>query len=144
MPIMPSDHKESETPQDESQDPLWQLLENASHKQPSAFFARDTVREARLQASALSPLSSFFNICFTAKTVSITACLALLALTAILTWPGHDSTNPAHVAEQSTDTRLESSVTNTFNELIIEESLSAAADDPSIYSRDEIVAMIGF
>ena len=31
-----------------------------------------------------------------------------------------------------------------LSELLIEESLNVAAEDPSIYTRDEIVAMIGF
>jgi hypothetical protein len=141
---MSSDYKKQKTAQDEREDPLWQLLENASNKDPSAFFVRNTLREVRLQSSASPSLPSRVKTLLAARSISITACLGLVALTIIMMWPGGDSTNHSHTSALDIDKESESFNTTTLNQLIIEESLSAAADDPSIYTRDEIVAMIGF
>jgi hypothetical protein len=65
-------------------------------------------------------------------------------ISGFLTWPIIDSTSPSLTKARTTNAAGDSSTTATLNELIIEESLNAAADDPSIYTRDEIVAMIGF
>ncbi|MGB2403142.1 MAG: hypothetical protein ACPIA7_06990 [Akkermansiaceae bacterium] len=141
---MSSDHKKHNTPQDERQDSLWQLLENASNKDPSDFFVRNTVREARLQSSASPSLLSRFKALLAPRSISVTTCLGLLVITIIMMWPRGDSTNPAHTSALDSEQGIENFDTTTLNQLIIEESLSAAADDLSIYTRDEIVAMIGF
>ncbi len=146
---MPSEHKDDAVSPDEHQDPLWQLLERATTKEPSAFFARNTLRAARLQAVASPTLGHRFKSLFTTQQVTKAVCLGLVIVTAFLVWPNqesisNDSVGSSHTTNQPFDTISESSATATLNDFIIEESLNAAAEDPSIYTRDEIVAMIGF
>jgi hypothetical protein len=144
MPSMSPEHQKPRAPKDELDDPLWQLLGNASNKKPSAFFARNVVRESRLQAPSSLPLSDRFKNLFRNRPIKIALCLSLIMISGFLTWPIIDSTSPSLTKARTTNAAGDSSTTATLNELIIEESLNAAADDPSIYTRDEIVAMIGF
>ncbi|MDG1357768.1 MAG: hypothetical protein P8P36_06210 [Akkermansiaceae bacterium] len=142
---MSSEHKDKARSADERQDPLWQLLESATDKEPSAFFARNTVREARLQIDASPTLGNRFRSLFAQQQIGKAVCLGLVVITAFLVWPSKESTSSDSAKPSyTTNQHPESSATATLNDLIIEESLSAAADDPSIYTRDEIVAMIGF
>lgn len=144
MSSVPSEHKEPATPQEECNDPVWKLLENASKKEPSAFFARNVTREARLQASAKSSFYQRFKALFTTRQIGPALFLSLIVITGFLLWPANNSTQSSDTAAQQIDTALITATITSLNELIIEESLNAAADDPSIYTRDEIVAMIGF
>lgn len=144
MSPVPPEHKEPEPPQEEHDDPLWQLLENASNKEPSAFFARNVIREARLQASATSSRYERFKALFTPRSLTASLCLCLMIITGFLIWPASKSPLPTDTIAQQIDTARETPAATTLSELIIEESLNAAADDPSLYTRDEIVAMIGF
>ena len=68
------------------------------------------------------------------------SCSCLLIILGIQLW---STDQPAQTtAATAEDIYTEPSLT--LGELIIEENLNAAAEDPSIYTRDEIVAMIGF
>lgn len=122
----------------EQDDPVWQLLGKASKQEPSAFFARNVIREAR--ALTQPTLASRLQSLFTSKRLVALSCSCLLVILGIQLWPSHQ-------AVQTSSSKGEGIYTEpslALGELIIQESLNAAAEDPSIYTRDEIVAMIGF
>jgi hypothetical protein len=127
-----------EIPDQEKNDPVWQLLGNASKKEPSDFFARNIIRETR--ALAQPTLATRLQSLFTPKRLLAVSCSCLLIILGIQLW---STDQPAQTtAATAEDIYTEPSLT--LGELIIEENLNAAAEDPSIYTRDEIVAMIGF
>ena len=137
MPPKPNDQK---TPIEEQDDPVWHLLEKASKKKAGPFFARNIMRETRLHAKH-SP-SLFFRVpsLLTSKRIASIACVCVLAVAAFEFWPSGKSIETV----DSMTAENQAASTSTLSELLIEESLNVAAEDPSIYTRDEIVAMIGF
>lgn len=138
---MPSNRNDQETPIKEQDNPVWHLLGEASKKEASAFFARNIIRETRLHAKR-SPSSLFFRLqsLLTSKRIASLACICILAIATFELWPSDESVETV----ESITRENQAASTSTLSELLIEESLSVAAEDPSIYTRDEIVAMIGF
>lgn len=135
-----SDNSHDKTHGQEQEDPVWQLLENASRQEPGASFARDIVRKARLISEKPTGRRLFqMQSLFTAPRLVSAACACLLIIAAFQLWP---SAPPSETVQPANAYGAES-VSSDLAELIIEESLHAAAEDPSIYTRDEIVAMIG-
>jgi len=127
-----------EIPDQEKNDPVWQLLGNASKKEPSDFFARNIIRETR--ALAQPTLATRLQSLFTPKRLLAVSCSCLLIILGIQFW----STDQPAQTTSATAEDIYTEPSLTLGELIIEENLNAAAEDPSIYTRDEIVAMIGF
>lgn len=122
------------------EDPVWDLLGKASTREPSAFFARNVIREARLlgtpATSWVERMAGFFTP--TKLTIGAAACACALAVYQM--WPSADSVGTPNPIVQSPVEAPASAL----SELVIVESLAAAAEDPSIFTRDEVVAMIGF
>lgn len=140
MSPMPPNRNEQETPIKEQDDPVWHLLEKASKKEASAFFARNIMRETRLHAKRSPSLFLRLQSLLTSKRIASLACVCILAIAAFEFWPSDKSVETVDSINQ------ENQITSAspLSELLIEESLNVAAEDPSIYTRDEIVAMIGF
>jgi hypothetical protein len=79
----------------EPNDPVWNVLGHAKQVEPSPFFARNVVREARhlaeMPAGFRGRMASFLSI---PRAVFATAGLALLAVTLVLLAPhGQEATN---------------------------------------------------
>ena len=140
MSPMPPNRNEQETPIKEQDDPVWHLLEKASKKEASPFFARNIMRETRLHAKHSPSLFFRLQSLLTSKRIASLACVCILAIAAFEFWPSDKSVETVDSINQ------ENQITSAspLSELLIEESLNVAAEDPSIYTRDEIVAMIGF
>lgn len=145
----PTDGMDSETPEPlneswdlelEQNDAVWDLLGKASKQEPSAFFARNVVREARLQDDITPSWSSRLASLFTPTRLTLGAAACACALVAYQMRPTPDSNVDSNTIVTAPVTGNSSDLT----ELIIEESLDAAAEDPTIFTRDELVAMIGF
>lgn len=135
-----SDNHHDEAHDREQEDPVWQLLENASRQEPGASFACDIVREARLSSEKPAAWRLFqIRSLLTTPRLAVAACACLLIIAAFQLWP---SASPSETV-QPADAYGAESASSDLAELIIEESLHAAAEDPSIYTRDEIVALIG-
>ncbi|GEM_PF-2440644 len=122
-------------------DLLWDLLGEASEQKPNVFFARNVVRETRKLAETQPSWRQLISNVLSTKKVIIpivaTACIALAIITQ------HQTSQP--VTSQS-NTVVESTATEddtALTDLVINESLTIAADDPSQFTHDEIVAMIG-
>ena len=137
---MPPNRNDEDTPIKEQDDPLWHLLEKASKKEASPFFARNIIRETRLHAKHSPSLFFRLQSLLTSKRIASLACVCILAIAAFEFWPSDKSVETVDSINQ------ENQITSAspLSELLIEESLNVAAEDPSIYTRDEIVAMIGF
>ena len=127
-----------EIPDQEKNDPVWQLLGNASKKEPSDFFARNIIRETR--ALAQPTLATRLESLFAPKRLLAVSWSCLLIILGLQFW----STDQPAQTTSATAGDIYTEPPLTLGELIIEENLNAAAEDPSIYTRDEIVAMIGF
>ncbi|MBT7959996.1 MAG: hypothetical protein HN759_11765 [Akkermansiaceae bacterium] len=122
-------------------DLLWDLLGEASEQKPNVFFTRNVVRETRKLAKTQPSWRQLISNVLSTKKVIIpivaTACIALAIITQ------HQTSQP--VTSQS-NTVVESTATEddtALTDLVINESLTIAADDPSQFTHDEIVAMIG-
>ena len=123
----------------EQEDPLWQLLENASKLEPSNSFARNIVRQTRLLPAKPSWRFLPLRDLITAPRLAASACAFGLLAAAYQLLPSTQTTQRVH----SENIQTLQDTSSALGELIIEESLHAAADDPSIFTRDEVVAMIG-
>jgi hypothetical protein len=126
--------------QEEQDDPVWSLLGKGSTHEPSSLFARNVIRETRrLENPARRASSSFFAI-FTPTRLALGAATCALAMATYQMWPGAE----APLAPGPVVSEVQDIDANTLTELVIEESLNAAAEDPTLFTRDEVVAMIGF
>ena len=126
--------------QEEQHDPVWRLLGKASSHEPSAFFARNVIRETRLLENPTSKANSGIFAIFTPSRLALGAATCALAMASYQMWPGAEAPlAPGPVASETQDIPA-----NALTELVIEESLNAAAEDPTLFTRDEVVAMIGF
>jgi len=127
----------------EQNDPVWNMLGEASSREPSAFFARNIVREARLQETATVSWGSRLAAFFTPTKLALGAAACACALVASQMWPTPEAVvTPGRIADDSSSEPAVPS--SALSELVIEESLDLAAEDPTIFTRDEVVAMIGF
>ncbi|MBK1856085.1 hypothetical protein JO972_14025 [Verrucomicrobiaceae bacterium 5K15] len=146
--IVPSDAAEEWN----STDPLWKLMDEASTPEPNAFFARNVLREVRhLEANNASGWKARLAAFFTPpKLVLGAAACAAAAFIALQMNPSSTPAAPAgSLAQQAPvelDTTLasnDSSAVSDLSALVIVETLDAAAEDPTIFTRDEVVAMLG-
>ena len=121
-------------------DPLWDILDQASTAEPNAFFARNTVRTSRqLQTPSLySRVISLFN----ARRLALGAAACACVIMGYQAWPTSE-TLTTQVAPVVAQTNQSTDSNTNLSELVIEETLLAAAEDPSIFTRDEVVTMLG-
>ena len=139
----PKDTREPKV-QEEQDDPVWSLLGKASSHEPGSLFARNVIRETRLsQNQDLNQdrkLGSRMLAIFSPARLALGAAVCACAMAAYHMWPSPAQLSSPHpiVSESSSES------STALTELLIEESLEAAAEDPTIFTRDEVVAMIGF
>ena len=126
--------------QERQDDPLWDILGKASNQQPSTFFARNVVRESRIQKKQAHHPGSGFLAVITPARLALSAAACVCIMVAYQLWPSYEPVGKAAITAQY-DT---SEPSTTLTELVIQESLKAAAEDPTIFTHDEVVAMIGF
>ena len=142
-----SAHKKADHEDWDQEDPLWNLLSEASKTEPEPFFARNVVRTVRLDEDSSTTTGTRILRFFTSrKVVSLNRKLALSAAAcACVTlgyqlWPTPETATTAPTIAQVAQP---SETANNLSELVIEETLLAAADDPTMFTRDEVVAMLG-
>jgi hypothetical protein len=121
-------------------DPVWDILNQASSPEPSPFFARNVVRSAR-QLKKESLISRVISL-FSSRRLALGAAACACAMITYQMWPAATSPDTAPT-NGMTQTVAPVETTTDLTELVIEETLIAAANDPSIYTRDEVVAMLG-
>ncbi len=129
----------------ENNDPVWDLLAQASTREPGEFFARDVVRATREMedTSTFGGLGQRVVSFFTPRSMALAAAACVAAMAAYQMWPSSTPTSSTgDAALVAAPPAQETSLA--LSEIVIEESLAAAAEDPSLFTQEEVVAMIGF
>jgi len=121
---------------DLDRDPVWNLLDDAPLQEPGPRFAQDLVRRARLEGQDGNPWWKAFLSPKTLVGMAATAC----ACAAIIASLPNETADPAPVAVNPpvlTDDWEENFADDLANEL-----LTSAADDPTLLSDSEIIALL--
>lgn len=127
-------------PELEQTDPTWNILTQASQREPDVFFARNVVRLTRQLEDAPSTWKTRLTSVFAPRRLAVVAAACTCALLGYSMWSPPETPDP-DIVELPTAPIAPSSA---LSELVIEETLEAAAEDPTIFTHDEVVAMIGF
>lgn len=139
MPNKPSDQSSRSNLKE---DPLWDLLGKASECTPSNSFARDIVRTARnlpVKLGFMARMKGFFlPRVSTGKFALITVAACAGILVTLQVTPDKADTPLADSVATQADEPAE------ISEIIFQETLIAAAADPTIFTHDEVLAMVGF
>ena len=117
-------------------DPVWNLLNNAEAINPSPSFVQDTLRRVRLEVAEQK--SPWWRALFAPKPLMGVAGAALAAIAIVISLPS----SPAPSDEKIVD---KPEVTDDFDQLedtFATELLSGAAEDPTLLSDEEIVALL--
>ncbi len=123
-------------------DALWDILDKASQPEPSPFFARNVVRATR-QLPQKESFPSRLRAWLSPPRLALGAgACALLFATYSMWFTPHSPTPTSSVADAQ-DQVEETQLSNFLADLVIEESLNAAAEDPTLFTHDEIIAMVG-
>ncbi|MFT6178906.1 MAG: hypothetical protein ACJAQT_001373 [Akkermansiaceae bacterium] len=118
-------------------DAVWNLLEDSSPANPSPRFVQDTLRRVRLDAAPSK--SPWWKSLLAPMPLLGTAGTALAALAIFVSLPSNS------VAPQNTDIAEITTPAENWIELedaVAGELLSGAAEDPSLLSDEEIVALL--
>lgn len=141
-----------------SSDPVWKLLDEASTPEPNVFFARNVLREVRTLDPAESGAGRIhwkarLAALLTPPRLVIGATACACAFFALPLIPSSDTpagTGPVAnnaplepINQIGTDGSTDTAAVSDLSALVIVETLDAAAEDPSIFTRDEVVAMLG-
>ena len=121
---------------DLDRDPVWNLLDDASLQEPGPRFAQDLVRRARLEGQGGNP---WWKALSSPKPL-IGMATAACACAAIIVSLPNETSDPAPVVVNPpvlTDDWEESFADDLANEL-----LTSAADDPTLLSDSEIIALL--
>ncbi len=121
---------------DLEQDPVWNLLADAPTQEPSPRFTQDLVRRARLEGQDTSP---WWKSLFTPKPLIGMATAACACVAIVLSLPSETPTDPTPVVtvqEQADDWE------ENFADALANELLTSAAEDPTLLSDSEIIALL--
>ncbi|NWK56622.1 hypothetical protein HW115_13450 [Verrucomicrobiaceae bacterium N1E253] len=127
-----------------SGDPLWDLLSEASDPEPDPFFARNVVRHIRLEKP--EPLRSRLLRLVRSRNFALGASSACLcAAMAYQFWPATQSPPSLPTDNTMVEAPIDKTqdLTENLSEIVLEETLLAAAEDPSMFTRHEVVSMLG-
>ncbi|MGD1978534.1 MAG: hypothetical protein PVJ98_04010 [Akkermansiaceae bacterium] len=118
-------------------DAVWNLLDEASPAEVSPRFADDTLRRLRLESETRTP---WWKAIFAPKPMIATAATALAAIAIVVSLPNNDPapvTAPVVEVDQPTSEDWEN-----LEDSLAQELLSRAAEDPTLLSDEEIVALL--
>ena len=136
-PEPPQSPEEFELSQDQE---LWDLLGQSKPGEANPLLSRNVLREIRLQENSSTAASSFWSKLLRPR-VLVPGALAALALTVALAW--NPSKEAASGLAEATDSgALPVAVATSFEDSLESELLLAAADTPSLFSDEEVVAML--
>lgn len=119
-------------------DTLWTVLDQASRSEPSPAFLQDTLRRARLEPTATPWWKSLFSSLPVRIVSFASAGTAIAALALVLS-------SPDAPAPETPVSQVEPTAPAEWNELenaLAAEVLTEAAEDPTLFSDQEIVALL--
>ncbi len=118
-------------------DALWNLLADASPSEASPRFVQDTLRRVRLEENPTK--ISWWKKLLAPKPLLGTAGAAIAAIAIFISLPS-DPISPS--GKEVTNTATPTEDWNELEDAIASELLSNAAEDPSLLSDSEIVALL--
>ena len=142
LPTSGSENKDLNTDPLTRGDELWDVLGKASEQKADAFFARNVVRNVRQLADSKPSwnerLAGMLSVKKVVLPLAAAACIGIVAVTHFgPTQPVDLGPEPVAQNDPTEDP------STALAELLIEESLTAAAEDPSQFTHDELVAIVG-
>ena len=117
-----------------------ELLDHASTQQPSDFFARNIIRDIRQETPDVSLASKLLSL-FTIPRVALPA---LACIGGIVVYLSVNKPQTEEISENAHSNAQVEMASNDITNLLIEETLTIAAQDPSIFTHDEVLALVGF
>ena len=117
-------------------DVVWNLLDDASPADPPPRFVEETLRRVRLEEDKQK--SQWWKLIFAPKPLIGTAGVALATIVIVISLPSDPSPSNSTIAETP-------QINEDFDQLedsFATELLSGAAEDPSLLSDEEIVALL--
>ena len=121
---------------DLDQDPVWNLLDGAPLQEPGPRFAQDLVRRARLEGQGGN---SWWKALLSPKPLVGMAAAACACAAIIVSLP-NDNSDPAPVTVNPPV--LNDDWEENFADELANELLTSAADDPTLLSDSEIIALL--
>lgn len=120
-------------------DAVWNLLEEATPSNPSSRFAQDTLRKIRLEGDTDLGKSPWWKSIFSVKPLIGMAGAAIAAVAIIVSLPSEPE-SPAPIADNNPE--AVDDWQKDLDDAVASELLSSAAEDPSLFSDEEIVALL--
>ena len=120
-------------------DALWRLLDESSPLSPSPRFHQDTLRRVRLDQAEQKP--SWWQSLLSPKPLMGLAGAALAAVAIVIAFPADSGPVSDPIADKD-PTIEEAMELQAMEDSLATELLSAAAEDPSLLSDEEIVSLI--
>jgi hypothetical protein len=117
-------------------DVIWNLIDDASPADPPPRFVEETLRRVRLEEDKQK--SQWWKLIFAPKPLIGTAGVALATIVIVISLPSDPSTSNRTIAETP-------QINEDFDQLedsFATELLSGAAEDPTLLSDEEIVALL--
>jgi len=128
MKHIPNNHHELEN------DPVWELVDQASTASPSPTFVQDTLRRARLEGQTTTP---WWRKVLSPKPLMVSAAAACAAIAVLV------SLDPDPVSESLTaDSAVPTTEYVALEDALANELLVAAAEDPSLISDGELLTLL--
>ena len=118
-------------------DPVWNLVEEAKPREAGPFFARNVMREIRLSEEKAAP---WWQRLLSPKPL-LAGALGTAAAVAIIATLGPD-TGDSPAIGQTPETPENTPVVQEVDDLLDEELLMAASEDPSAFSDEALVGML--
>lgn len=117
-------------------DVVWNLLDDATAANPPPHFVQDTLRRVRLEGAEQK--SPWWKALFAPKPLMGVAGAALAAITIVISLPSDPTPSGEKIVEKPEVTVDFDQLEDTF----ATELLSGAAEDPTLLSDEEIVALL--
>lgn len=144
------------TQQDDNNDKVWELLDNASQQEASPLFSRNVMRAVRLEEAASS--TPWWKMLTNMKALVSVGAVAACAIAVISVYSGNNTGIPTNeggfagvqdpiTEEVTTDIPSElisDMETYVANDEFVSEILVNLVENPDLLSADEMVAMISF
>ena len=137
--------EETEHPQDQK---LWDLLEQTKSQPVSPLFSRNIIREIRLEQNKPNPKKFLSKLISNPKLIIPGIATSIAGLAAITFFLSHLSHSPSSLPSKNSGTvqneenSISSEAISSVEGSLESELLLAAADEPELFSDEEVFAML--
>lgn len=120
-------------------DPVWSLVDRAPSSEAKPAFVQDVMREVRLLDDKESP---WWRVFFLPQTLVGGAVAAVLALILVFSLPSGEKDSNSIADTPTTPEPVETVADSKLDTLVEKELLLEAAEDPSAFSDEELLALL--